>query len=194
MHAVIMFFVDAVIELFKLSAFTTTFCSERTVFAIGFTASVGAFGVAFTIGFFTFEKKLGLVAFGFSALVIVFLFIKSKTFPLGFILTEIRDISINVMVLAILQTLTTTVTGISKSLFDLHIILIKIFDSLIHYFRKYRTVFTSCRTGTSSRNNVVFVIYCQLTGIVQLTGFAYADGYIIEEIDAVNQCISIASR
>src|SRR5690554_5166830 len=96
MHAVIMFFVDAVIELFKLGAFTTTFCSERTILAIGFTASVRTFGVAFTIGFFTFEKKLGLVAFGFSALVIVFLFIKSKTFSLGFVLPEVRDISINI--------------------------------------------------------------------------------------------------
>ena len=56
MHAVIMFFVDAVVELFKLGAFATTLFSKWTAFTIGFTASVGAFGVAFTIRFFAFEQ------------------------------------------------------------------------------------------------------------------------------------------
>lgn len=96
MHAVIMFFVNTVVELFKLGAFATTFLSEWAMFAIGFTASVGAFGVTFTIRFFTLENKFGLVAFGFCALVIVFFLVKCKSFTLGFVLSEIWDVSIDV--------------------------------------------------------------------------------------------------
>lgn len=90
MHAVVMFFVDAIVKLFKLGTFATAWFSEWTVFTIGFTASVGAFGIAFTIGFFAFEQQFRLVAFGFCALVIVFFFVKRKTFSLGFVLSEIR--------------------------------------------------------------------------------------------------------
>ena len=52
-----LFFVDAVVQLFELGAFATALFSQWTVFAICFTASVSAFGIAFTIGFFAFEQK-----------------------------------------------------------------------------------------------------------------------------------------
>mgnify|MGYP007011132850 FL=1 len=55
-HAVVMFFVDAVVYFLELGTFTTTLFSEWAVFTIGLAASVGAFGVAFAIGFFAFEK------------------------------------------------------------------------------------------------------------------------------------------
>ena len=86
-----MFLVDAVVQLFKLGAFTTTCRSERTVLAIGLAASVRTFGVALTIGFFALEKEFGLVAFGFGALVIIIFFIENKTFPLGFVLSKIWE-------------------------------------------------------------------------------------------------------
>ena len=60
-----MFLVDAVVQLFKLGAFTTTCCSEGTVLAIGLAALVRAFGGAFTIGFFAFEKEFGSISFWF---------------------------------------------------------------------------------------------------------------------------------
>ena len=99
MHTVVMFFVDAVVYFLELGTFTTTLFSEWAVFTIGFTASVGAFGVAFTIGFFAFEKKLGLVAFGFCALVIIFFFVEGKTFSLGFVLSEIRNVGVDVFLM-----------------------------------------------------------------------------------------------
>jgi len=55
-HAVVMFFVDAVVYFLELGAFATALFSEWAVFTIGFTASIRAFGVAFAIGFFAFEK------------------------------------------------------------------------------------------------------------------------------------------
>ena len=96
MHAVVMFFVDTVVELFELGAFTTTWLSEWTVFTICFAASVRAFGVAFTIGFFAFEKQFRLVAFGFCALVIVFFFVEGKTVSLCFVLSEVWNVSVDV--------------------------------------------------------------------------------------------------
>ena len=96
MHAVIMFFVNAVVYFLELGTFTTTLFSEWAVFTIGLAASIRAFGVAFAIGFFAFEKKLGLVAFGFCALVIIFFFVEGKTFSLGFVLSKVRNISIDV--------------------------------------------------------------------------------------------------
>jgi hypothetical protein len=51
-----MFFVDAVVYFLELGAFATALFSEWAVFTIGFTASIRAFGVAFAIGFFAFEK------------------------------------------------------------------------------------------------------------------------------------------
>ena len=62
MHAVIMFFVNAVVYFLELGTFTTTLFSEWAVFTICFATSVRTFGVAFTIGFFAFEKQFGLVA------------------------------------------------------------------------------------------------------------------------------------
>ena len=89
MHAVVMFFMDAVVKLFKFRCFTTAWLSEWTMFTIALTASVGTFGVAFTVGFFAFEKEFGLVASLFCALVEVFFFVKGKTFSLGFVLSKV---------------------------------------------------------------------------------------------------------
>ena len=55
-HAVVMFFVNAVVYFLELGTFTTTLFSEWAVFTICFATSVRAFGVAFAIGFFAFEK------------------------------------------------------------------------------------------------------------------------------------------
>src|SRR5690606_21832831 len=76
--------------------FTTTCRSEWTVLAIGLAASVRTFGVALTIGFFALEKEFGSVAFGFGALVIIIFFIENKTFPLGFVLPEVGNISVDI--------------------------------------------------------------------------------------------------
>ena len=89
MHAVVMFFVDAVVYFFELGAFTTTLFSEWTVFTVALAASIGPFGITFTVGFFAFEKQFGLVATFFYAFILVGLFVVNKPFALGFVLSKV---------------------------------------------------------------------------------------------------------
>ena len=96
-HSIIMFFVDTIVYFFELGAFATALFSQWTVFAIAFATSVGSFGVAFTIGFFAFEKEFGLVAFGFIALIIVFFFVEGKSFSLGFVLSKVWNVGIDIL-------------------------------------------------------------------------------------------------
>ena len=56
MHAVVMFFVNAVVYFLELGTFTTTLLYEWAVFTICLDTSVREFGVAFAIGFLAFEK------------------------------------------------------------------------------------------------------------------------------------------
>mgnify|MGYP003543893626 CR=1 FL=1 len=55
MHSVVMFFMNAIVYLFKLGAFAAAGFSKWTVFTRAFTTSIGPFSIAFAVGLFSFK-------------------------------------------------------------------------------------------------------------------------------------------
>ena len=56
-HSVIVFFVNAVVYLLEFGAFPTALFPQWACFATALAASIGAFGISFTVGLFAFERQ-----------------------------------------------------------------------------------------------------------------------------------------
>ncbi len=124
---------------------------------IAFAAAINVFGVAFAVGFCAFEGQNSLVAALFYTSVAVEFFVENKALALGFVLPKIWNVCVDMMRLAILQTLATAVTRIGQNLFHFQAVFFEICDGLVHDFAKWHclcadagasSVMTWCASST----------------------------------------------
>lgn len=136
MHGIVQGFVYAVIKFLELCDLSAALCSQRTVFAVAFAASVNIFLVAFAVGFGSFEKQQRMVSATLLAFVAVSFLIENKSFSFGFVLSEVWDVGVDAFFFAVFQALATAVACICKDFFGLHPIQRQILKGLIHYLRE----------------------------------------------------------